>query len=127
MSNYDDNDNKNYEVGFAKPPKSTQFKKGKSGNPNGRPKASKNLATIYDAVFNALETVTINGEKIKATRKELIILRICSAAINGDMRAIREFVKMAEKMDNCEPDLMHIPAFLPSRSEVIKPFEEQER
>ena len=27
-----------YEVGYGKPPKHTQFKKGQSGNPKGRPK-----------------------------------------------------------------------------------------
>jgi hypothetical protein len=36
MSTYDD---PGYEVGYGKPPQSTQFKKGKSGNPKGRPKA----------------------------------------------------------------------------------------
>lgn len=30
-----------YEVGYGKPPKPTQFKKGQSGNPRGRPKGSK--------------------------------------------------------------------------------------
>jgi len=32
-----------YEVGFGKPPKDTQFKPGQSGNTAGRPKGSKNL------------------------------------------------------------------------------------
>lgn len=31
-----------YEVGYAKPPVSTRFKPGQSGNPKGRPKGSKN-------------------------------------------------------------------------------------
>jgi hypothetical protein len=30
-----------YEVGFGKPPEQTRFKKGRSGNPKGRPKGSK--------------------------------------------------------------------------------------
>ena len=34
-----------YEVGYKKPPKDTQFKPGQSGNPLGRPKGTKNLKT----------------------------------------------------------------------------------
>ncbi|MFZ3585531.1 DUF5681 domain-containing protein, partial [Loktanella sp. DJP18] len=30
-----------YSVGYAKPPESSRFKKGKSGNPKGRPKGAK--------------------------------------------------------------------------------------
>lgn len=29
-----------YEVGYGKPPKSTRFKKGQSGNPGGRPRGA---------------------------------------------------------------------------------------
>ena len=35
-----------YDVGYKKPPKTKQFKKGKSGNPGGRPKGSKNKIRI---------------------------------------------------------------------------------
>jgi hypothetical protein len=31
-----------YDVGYGKPPVATRFKPGKSGNPEGRPKGSKN-------------------------------------------------------------------------------------
>lgn len=35
-----------YEVGYGKPPKHTRYRKGASGNPAGRPKGQRNLATI---------------------------------------------------------------------------------
>ena len=36
-SQQNQNDETDYEVGYGKPPKHTQFKRGQSGNPNGRP------------------------------------------------------------------------------------------
>jgi hypothetical protein len=34
-----------YEVGYKKPPQHARFAKGRSGNPKGRPKHSRNLKT----------------------------------------------------------------------------------
>ena len=39
----------NYQVGYANPPQKTRFEKGKSGNPAGRVKGSKNISKLLRA------------------------------------------------------------------------------
>ncbi|MGY3477315.1 DUF5681 domain-containing protein [Bradyrhizobium ottawaense] len=39
-------------VGYGRPPREHQFKPGQSGNKNGRPKGSKNEATIINEILD---------------------------------------------------------------------------
>ncbi len=44
-----------YEVGYAKPPEGSKFRKGVSGNPRGRPKGSKNkLPALHEERMKAI-------------------------------------------------------------------------
>jgi len=77
-----------YEVGRGKPPKRTQFKKGRSGNPKGRPKGSKNLATIFESVLAGRMRVTLGGETRTLSRKDVAVFQLVTQAIQGDQRAL---------------------------------------
>ena len=79
-----------YKVGFWKPPKHTQFRKGKSGNPKGRPKGKSNniLNRIEDVLAQKVTVKTPDGP-LRVMRLEALFTNWVSLAAKGDMRASR--------------------------------------
>jgi hypothetical protein len=76
-------------VGYRKPPKRTQFPKGVSGNPAGRPAGKRNLATVLQETLNQPVVVIEDGEKKTVTKMEAAIKRMVDKATAGDMHAFR--------------------------------------
>lgn len=79
-----------YEVGYGKPPKSGQFPQGRSGNRNGRPKGSRNLASTV--LRETREKVLVRGPRgsRKVTKLEAAVMQLGNKAAQGDPRAQRE-------------------------------------
>ncbi|NBJ10914.1 DUF5681 domain-containing protein [Microvirga arsenatis] len=86
-----------YEVGRGKPPRSSQFKPGQSGNPGGRKKGSVNLKTIMTAVLESEIELTENGRKRRVPLLEAIILRQAQDALRGQLRAIDSLLDRYER------------------------------
>ena len=83
-----------YEVGYGKPPKHTQFKPGESGNPKGRPKGTKNLAT--DLSEELAEKIVVNegGKQLKISKQRAMIKSLLAKALKGDTRAATVLLKL---------------------------------
>lgn len=80
---------KTYEVGYGKPPKHSRFRKGQSGNPNGRPKWAKGLNTIIrEEMLARIPVRTRTGERL-IPRAQAMVLKLLELAGKGDMRALR--------------------------------------
>jgi phage terminase large subunit-like protein len=62
--------NDDYEVGYGKPPASSRFRKGQSGNRSGRPKGTKNLKTDLLEAFapehDKITRMSAQSSKIEA-------------------------------------------------------------
>ena len=128
--------NKNYEVGFGKPPSHSRFIKGKSGNPKGRPKGSKNLATIFHKIGNERVTVTENGRSRAVTKKEAIVLQLTNKALSGNLPAMREhfrFTQLCEAAeqppspDQQDADQMIMANMLKRMQQTEKPSEDADQ
>lgn len=82
-----------YEVGFGKPPKRTQFKKGTSGNPKGRPKGSPNTATLLDRILSEHTAVREGNQERRISKLEVMLRVLVNKACKGDARAIQLLLK----------------------------------
>jgi len=92
-------ENKDYEVGFGKPPKHTQFQPGQSGNPNGRPKRTKNAETLLDQILSKTIRITENGTPRTLTMAQAFIQSLVTDAVKGkaDARRMVFAYMMAQK------------------------------
>ena len=96
-----------YEVGFGKPPKATRFKPGQSGNRKGRPKRSKNSATLIEGELNQIITIYENGKKLNVTKREAMHKQLVNGAIKGDIRKIELLLRLDEKHAAPEPFVLN--------------------
>ena len=88
---------KSKEVGYGKPPKHSQFKKGKSGNPKGRPAGKKNFATYLDTMLKSKVPISENGKTRKITTVEASLARLREKALKGDPRSLEKLLDYAER------------------------------
>jgi len=79
---------KEYEVGYCKPPQHTRFKKGRpSANPRGRP--SKNLVTLLATGLDKKVVATESGQRRRITKREAIAAQLINKSAEADWRATK--------------------------------------
>jgi hypothetical protein len=93
----------NYEVGYGKPPNTTRFAKGQSGNPLGRPKGSKTKRSkardirlnnmIIEEAYRSV-AVQEDGGMISMTMMQAVLRSLTVNAAKGDHRSQKLLMDM---------------------------------
>lgn len=108
-----------YEVGYCKPPKHTRYKKGQSGNPNGRPKGARGLKHDLRKVLNEKVTVAENGRQVRVSKQLLVLMQLSSKAIKGDLRAIHRLTELAISQLDDDSEASNVKGCLAPEDEAI--------
>jgi hypothetical protein len=90
-------------VGYGRPPKATEFKPGKSGNPKGRPKGSLNLASELKRELARPVTVRENGQAKKVSKRVALIKSLIAKGLGGDVKAIGAALQLHAQMETEAP------------------------
>jgi hypothetical protein len=88
-----------YNVGRARPPRHTQFKKGESGNKAGRPRGSKNLSTLIMEAAHGQVTATIDGKQRKISKVQATTMQLATKAAAGDPKAMLKFLDWVDEIE----------------------------
>jgi len=89
----------NYEVGYGKPPRHTRFQKGRSGNPAGRPRGKKNLATLLSDALDQKIIVVENGRRKKISKREAIVTQLVNKSASADLKATQIVLAMLRDVE----------------------------
>jgi hypothetical protein len=102
-----------YEVGYGKPPRTSQFKKGESGNPSARPKKPTDSDSEWRRELASKMTVIEKGKRSTIRKSAAYKRQTTNKAIQGNAQAIRALMeaergmqeRAAEQRQNSPKDL----------------------
>ena len=92
-----DADPPSYEVGYCRPPKRTQWRKGQCGNPKRiRKQNPKPIVDMIDEFFAGEIDIVENGISRRVRNFEAVLLQLWLKAMAGNKRAMNVFLQHHE-------------------------------
>ena len=106
-----------FKIGYRRPPEKNRFTKGTSGNPNGRPKGSRNFITLLQKELDQRINITENGCSKTVTRLQAVIKRLVAAALGGEPKAVTTLIEIMRQTGRL--NVPEIDMLLPANYEEV--------
>jgi hypothetical protein len=107
-----------YVVGYGRPPATSRFKPGQSGNPKGRPRKSQDLGSILQRVLDSRVSIQENDRRRRITIREAIVRGLVTDAARREPKELRMlFALMARHQ--AAPDAARDTASLAAEDQAI--------
>jgi uncharacterized protein DUF5681 len=88
-------------VGYKRPPTKSQFKRGRSGNPRGRPKRKVDMT---DSLHRALDEKIVIKETGKTlTKLESFVQSVVNRVLQGEAKAIPVLARLLNQAEQFKP------------------------
>jgi hypothetical protein len=87
-------DDKDYRVGYGRPPLATRFKPNQSGNPKGRPRRSLSLRAVVDKVLEEKIEIREGERVLRMSNRHALARSAFRRALNGDPKLLRALALM---------------------------------
>jgi hypothetical protein len=111
-----------YTIGRGRPPKETQFKPGKSGNPKGRPKGSRPVGAVLQDIIRQKVTVTEGGKTRRISALEVMLRRLTNDAMRGDQNAIKLFLSLVDRYGEAPETTLQFRQMLAEDQAILREY-----
>ena len=109
-------------MGYRRPPKATQFQKGISGNPRGRPKGSRTVGALLQDILGQKIAVTENGRTRRLPALEVILRRLANDAMRSEPRALKLLLALYDRYGESPEADLRLNEILAEDREILSNF-----
>ena len=119
MSNRKSPKTSDYEVGYRRPPKASQFTAGKSGNPRGRPKGSRSVGAVLQEIIQQKIAVTENGKTRRIPVLKVMLRRLANDAMRNDAKAMKLLLSLIDRYGESTETTLELSDMLDEDREIL--------
>lgn len=114
-------------VGYGSPPQQSQFTKGQSGNPSGRPKRPAQFGDDLMAELAEVIPITEGGKVKRITKQRALIKALTAGGIKGNARAASLLMGLRAKVTDADPAVAaKAPALSAEDRKVVEDYVERQ-